>query len=169
MNLLKLLRVILPKLPVLCSPAQNVNHGKQSTELYRTSLLHFIDILSRLEPNPSKYSIESILGKGAYGEVYLSRCDNSSEQFAIKVMGTDFESRELPILIKLSQHPHSNIIYLHSYFYHRETGALQLVLEYLPTTLFHCLKSFDKQEIKLYSYQLFRALAHLHGLGICHR
>ena len=46
----------------------------------------------------------------------------------------------------------------------------------MPETLHKELKTFSKEKqqmplllIKLYSYQLIRALAYIHALGICHR
>lgn len=53
---------------------------------------------------------------------------------------------------------------------------LNLVLEYVPETLYSVAKQYTKSKtpfpmtsIKLYMYQLSRALAHIHGMGICHR
>lgn len=53
---------------------------------------------------------------------------------------------------------------------------LNLVLEYLPETVYRGSRSFTKLKqtmpplaIKLYIYQLFRSLAYIHSLGICHR
>lgn len=53
---------------------------------------------------------------------------------------------------------------------------LNLVLEYLPETIYSVAKMFTRCKetmplvsIKIYMYQLARALAHIHGLGICHR
>jgi glycogen synthase kinase 3 beta len=53
---------------------------------------------------------------------------------------------------------------------------LNLVLEYIPETVYSVAKMFNKAKesmpilsIKIYMYQLMRALAHIHGMGICHR
>ena len=53
---------------------------------------------------------------------------------------------------------------------------LNLVLEYVPETLHSVAKEYSKAKtpfpilsIKLYMYQLARALAHIHAMGICHR
>ena len=50
------------------------------------------------------------------------------------------------------------------------------MLEYIPKTLHSVAKQYSKAKtpfpmssIKLYMYQLSRALAHIHGMGICHR
>lgn len=53
---------------------------------------------------------------------------------------------------------------------------LNLVLEFVPETIYSVAKMFARAKesmpllsIKLYMYQLARALAHIHGIGICHR
>jgi len=53
---------------------------------------------------------------------------------------------------------------------------LNLVLEYMPETLYSISEKFALMDgampliqVKVYMYQLSRALAHIHGLGICHR
>lgn len=53
---------------------------------------------------------------------------------------------------------------------------LNLVLEYIPETVYRVARHYSKQKqtipisyIKLYMYQLFRSLAYIHSLGICHR
>jgi len=53
---------------------------------------------------------------------------------------------------------------------------LNLVLEYVPETVYSISRFHQKSKIalpliyvKLYLYQLSRALAHIHSLGICHR
>lgn len=53
---------------------------------------------------------------------------------------------------------------------------LNLVLEYIPETLYRASRHYSKAkqampvlQIKLYIYQLFRSLAYIHTLGICHR
>lgn len=50
------------------------------------------------------------------------------------------------------------------------------VLEYIPETVYSVARQYQKAkqavpllQVKLYVYQLARALAHIHGLGICHR
>jgi len=53
---------------------------------------------------------------------------------------------------------------------------LNLVLEFVPETVYRASRYFNKMkttmpilEIKLYIYQLFRSLAYIHSQGICHR
>ena len=49
-------------------------------------------------------------------------------------------------------------------------------MDFIPETLYRVLKYYTKMKqafpnilIKLYSYQMFRSLAYIHGVGICHR
>lgn len=53
---------------------------------------------------------------------------------------------------------------------------LNLVLEFVPETVYSVARTYHKNKqtlpvilVKLYLYQLARALAHIHALGICHR
>ena len=53
---------------------------------------------------------------------------------------------------------------------------LNLVLEYVPETVYSISRQHQKTKmalpllyVKLYLYQLSRALSHIHALGICHR
>ena len=50
------------------------------------------------------------------------------------------------------------------------------VLEYVPDTVYRINKHYTKNEqrmplilVKLYVYQMLRALAHIHTMGVCHR
>jgi glycogen synthase kinase 3 beta len=53
---------------------------------------------------------------------------------------------------------------------------LNLVLEYVPDTVYRINKHYTKADqrmplvlVRLYVYQMLRALAHCHALGVCHR
>ena len=53
---------------------------------------------------------------------------------------------------------------------------MNLVLEFVPETVYRASRYFNKMkttmpilEIKIYTYQLFRSLAYIHSMGICHR
>ncbi|KPI92535.1 Protein kinase shaggy [Papilio xuthus] len=59
---------------------------------------------------------------------------------------------------------------------YKDEVYLNLVLEYIPETVYKVARHYSKDEqtipisfIKLYMYQLFRSLAYIHSLGICHR
>lgn len=87
-----------------------------------------------------------------------------------------FKNRELQIM-KMVDHP--NIVRLkHNFFTHTEKDEtyLHLVLEYVPDTVYRISKHYAKNNqrmpnlfVKLYTYQMCRALAHIHRGGVCHR
>ncbi|KAJ8984096.1 hypothetical protein NQ317_012753, partial [Molorchus minor] len=107
-----------------------------------------------------------------------------------------FQNRELQIMRKLE---HCNIVKLKYFFYssgdkqaevpcnmsifmatstslQKDEVYLNLVLEYIPETVYKVARHYSKSKqtipisfIKLYMYQLFRSLAYIHSLGICHR
>lgn len=61
-------------------------------------------------------------------------------------------------------------------FLQKDEVYLNLVLEYVPETVYRASRYFSKMkttmpilEVKLYIYQLFRSLAYIHSQGICHR
>ncbi|XP_008468428.1 glycogen synthase kinase-3 beta-like [Diaphorina citri] len=75
---------------------------------------------------------------------------------------------------------HSNIVKLKYFFYSsgdkKDEVFLNLVLEFMPETVYKVAKHYSKSKqnfpcfyTKLYIYQLFRSLAYIHVLGICHR
>lgn len=61
-------------------------------------------------------------------------------------------------------------------FIQKDEVYLNLVQEFVPETVYRASRFFNKMkttmpilEVKLYTYQLFRALAYIHSQGICHR
>ncbi|KAJ9071336.1 glycogen synthase kinase 3 [Entomophthora muscae] len=75
---------------------------------------------------------------------------------------------------------HPNVTELKFYFYtsgvQKDDIYLNLVLEYVPETLYRLSRSFTRSDqhipplhIKLFIYQLLRSLAYIHMAGICHR
>uniref|UniRef100_A0A183TZ43 Glycogen synthase kinase-3 n=1 Tax=Toxocara canis TaxID=6265 RepID=A0A183TZ43_TOXCA len=120
-----------------------------------------------------------VIGNGSFGVVYLAKLTDSNELVAIKKVLQDkrFKNRELQIMRKLE---HQNIVKLKYFFYSsgekKDDLFLNLILEYIPETVYRVARHYSKQRqiiptlyIKLYMYQLFRALAYIHSLGVCHR
>lgn len=125
------------------------------------------------------YTDTKVIGNGSFGVVYQARLMDTNEQVAIKRVLQDkrFKNRELQIMKRLD---HCNIVKLKYYFYtsgdKKEEVYLNLVLEYIPETVYRVARHYNRQKltipipfIKLYMYQLFRSLAYIHSLGICHR
>uniref|UniRef100_A0A915Q044 Glycogen synthase kinase-3 n=1 Tax=Setaria digitata TaxID=48799 RepID=A0A915Q044_9BILA len=126
-----------------------------------------------------QYSDTKVIGNGSFGVVYLAKLADTNELVAIKKVLQDkrFKNRELQIMRKLE---HQNIVKLKYFFYSsgekKDDLFLNLILEYIPETVYRVARHYSKQRqiipalyIKLYMYQLFRALAYIHSLGVCHR
>ncbi|GMI23389.1 hypothetical protein TrCOL_g2467 [Triparma columacea] len=128
------------------------------------------------------YSAERIIGNGSFGVVFQATVVETGDIVAIKKVLQDkrFKNRELQIMRQLVKNPHSNIVALKHCFYSQgekpEELYLNLVLEFVPETVYSISRHHQKSKIqlpviyvKLYMYQLCRALAHIHSMGICHR
>ena len=122
------------------------------------------------------------IGKGTFATVYKCLIENTEETVALKEVLIDraHKNRELEILRELN---HPNIVQLkHSFVREDRQGKKEfscLMMELFPETVYSLLKrcfthgndrwALDGHQIKLYTFQLFRALAYLHSLGIAHR
>jgi len=127
----------------------------------------------------NKYTALKILGKGTFGIVYEVKNEETNELLAIKKVYQDnkYKNRELQIIKELN---HPNIIKLKSYFFtkgeNEDETYLSCIMEYFPETLSNIIRTYAKQYkqmediyVKLYSFQMIKSLAYLHGKGICHR
>ncbi|KAJ0176099.1 hypothetical protein K1T71_008273 [Dendrolimus kikuchii] len=130
-------------------------------------------------PQEVSYTDMKLIGNGSFGVVYQAKLCDTGELIAIKKVLQDkrFKNRELQIMRRLE---HCNIVKLKYFFYssgeRKDEVYLNLVLEYIPETVYKVARHYSKDEqtipisfIKLYMYQLFRSLAYIHSLGICHR
>uniref|UniRef100_A0A8D2GHL8 Glycogen synthase kinase 3 alpha n=1 Tax=Urocitellus parryii TaxID=9999 RepID=A0A8D2GHL8_UROPR len=97
------------------------------------------------------YTDIKVIGNGSFGVVYQARLADTRELVAIKKVLQDkrFKKDEL---------------------------YLNLVLEYVPETVYRVARHFTKAKltipiiyVKVYMYQLFRSLAYIHSQGVCHR
>lgn len=126
------------------------------------------------------YSDLRTIGNGSFGVVFQASLQHpTQEQIAIKKVLQDkrFKNRELQIMRRLD---HCNVVKL-KYFFHtygdRSSEVyLNLVLEYIPETLYKIARQHSRNRqpfpillIKLYMYQLFRSLNYIHSMDICHR
>ncbi|EDV25686.1 Glycogen synthase kinase-3 beta [Trichoplax sp. H2] len=126
------------------------------------------------------YTDTKVIGNGSFGVVYSAKLlGNETEIVAIKKVLQDkrFKNRELQIMRRLD---HINIVKLFYFFYSagdkKDEIFLNLVLEFVPETVYRVARHFTKQKqsmpiffVKLHLYQLFRSLAYIHSHGICHR
>ncbi|KAG7022722.1 Shaggy-related protein kinase epsilon [Cucurbita argyrosperma subsp. argyrosperma] len=145
------------------------------------------------------YMAERTVGQGSFGIVFqvmvqlqtvsfcnsdsfldeAAKCLETGETVAIKKVLQDkrYKNRELQTM-RLLDHP--NVVSLkHCFFSTTEKDELylNLVLEYVPETVYRVIKHYTKANqrmpliyVKLYAYQICRALAYIHGgIGVCHR
>lgn len=124
------------------------------------------------------YQAEKVIGNGSFGVVFLAKVAETGEVAAIKKVLQDkrFKNRELQIMKMLN---HRNVVTMKHCFYsnaENDEVYLNLVLEYVPDTVYRFTKRFSKQKegtpmiyVKLFTYQLCRSLNYIHMLGICHR
>ncbi|GHJ84291.1 hypothetical protein NliqN6_0693 [Naganishia liquefaciens] len=134
------------------------------------------------------YTNCKVVGNGSFGVVFAAKmlseklADGTSteeSEIAIKKVLQDkrFKNRELQIM-RLVSHP--NVVELKAFFYSngekKDEVYLNLVLEFVPETVYRASRHYAKLkqvmpmlQVKLYMYQLFRSLAYIHSVGICHR
>lgn len=125
------------------------------------------------------YMAERVVGTGSFGVVFQGKCLETGETVAIKKVLQDkrYKNRELQIM-RLLDHP--NVVSLKHCFYsstEKDEVFLNLVLEYVPETVYRIAKHYNRMNqrmpllfVKLYTYQICRALAYIHGaMGVCHR
>ncbi|KAJ6917958.1 hypothetical protein NC651_012230 [Populus alba x Populus x berolinensis] len=125
------------------------------------------------------YMAERVVGHGSFGVVFQAKCLETGETVAIKKVLQDkrYKNRELQTM-RLLDHP--NVVSLkHCFFSTTEKDELylNLVLEYVPETVHRVIKHYSKLNqkmpliyVKLYTYQIFRALSYIHrAIGVCHR
>lgn len=129
------------------------------------------------------YTNCKVIGNGSFGIVFQAKVINApkgEEDIAIKKVLQDkrFKNRELQIM-RLVSHP--NVVDLKAFFYSngeskKDEVYLNLVLEYVPDTVYRASRHYVRLkqpmpmlQIKLYMYQVFRSLAYIHSVGICHR
>ena len=127
--------------------------------------------------NLEDFEIISVLGKGAFGKVYLTVLKDTGEKFAIKAIRKDvlietdqIEATKLErdILLKC-KHPFlvgMDYVFqtdMRLYFVMPFIRGGELYKHFLTN------KRFPEQVVKFYAYQIALALGHLHSEGIIHR
>ena len=128
------------------------------------------------------YTLTTNLGKGAFGEVYLTSKQGTQEKFATKKIDKKFArnpkakkyiDNEINILQKIS---HENIVKYYdvietSQYYYLVTeycngGGLSDCLEY-HINQYH--KAFSEEVVQYLMRQIVSAIRYLHGMHILHR
>ncbi|KAB0407316.1 hypothetical protein E2I00_011001 [Balaenoptera physalus] len=109
------------------------------------------------------YTDIKVIGSGSFGVVYQARLADTRELVAIKKVLQDkrFKNRELQIMRKLD---HCNIVRLRYFFYSsgekKDELYLNLVLEYVPETVYRVARHFTKAKL---------TIPIIYVKGVCHR
>lgn len=120
------------------------------------------------------------IGGGAFGKVYKTVVKHTNKVIAVKVVLQDrrYKNRELS-LMQLLYHP--NIVHLYGFYYTKSSKEsddyyLNCIMDYVPQTLSNLIshnrknhQQFHPLLLKLYSFQMLKAVGYLHALNICHR
>jgi len=151
--------------------------GKEEKDL-KSKEIASVDKLV-LKANGFTFVADKVVGNGSFGVVIKAIVQETKEMVAIKKVLQDnrYKNREVQIMQMLA---HPCIVELKTIFYTNgeKNGEvyLNLVLEYVPDTLYRVCRHYTKLKqtlpiiySKLYTYQLLRALGYIHSLGICHR
>ena len=125
------------------------------------------------------YKVDRVCGNGSFGIVFQAKVIQTGEVVAIKKVYQDrrYKNREYT-LTKTLNHP--NVIRLTHAFYttgeKKDEIYLNLVMNYVPDNLNRINRNYiQKKEqfpiflIKLYCFQIARALNYIHAKHICHR
>ncbi|MES1907129.1 MAG: Glycogen synthase kinase-3 beta [Cercozoa sp. M6MM] len=125
------------------------------------------------------YTAERVIGTGSFGVVYQATVSGTGESVAIKKVLQDrrYKNREHQIMRVVK---HRNIVEVKDAFYsrgeRRQDIYLNLVMEYIPETVSQTCRNHARARqlipmtlVKVYMYQMCRAMAYCHARGICHR
>lgn len=120
------------------------------------------------------YRLISKKGEGTFSEVLKAQHLVTGRLVAIKCMKEPFMNidqvnnlREIQALRRLNPHP--QIINLEEVLFDRQSGRLALVFELMEMNLYELIRSrkhfLRPHKVKLYMYQLLKAVAHMHKNG----
>jgi len=125
-----------------------------------------------------KYDILGVAAIGSFGTVYQATISGTNQIVAIKKILQDkrYKQRELQMMQTLS---HPNVVKYMNFFFSSETDGknfLNIVMEYQSSTIYQLIRSHATvsrcipfEVVKCCAYQMVRAIAYIHSLGICHR
>ncbi|XP_075477601.1 cyclin-dependent kinase F-4-like isoform X2 [Primulina tabacum] len=122
-----------------------------------------------------RYNFVEEVGSGSYGNVWKAVSKQSGEVVAIKKLKTKYRSWEQCMNLRevktLRAMNHSNIIKLKEVIL--EYGDLYFVFEYMDCNLLQVMnnsrKRFSEPEVRIWCFQVFEGLAHMHQRGYFHR
>jgi len=122
-----------------------------------------------------RYRTLNSVGRGSFGTVYLAEDSEDGGHVAVKCICQNAHHRiAMREAELLSTVKHPCVVSLLDSFEERGSDgklALHLVMEYLPQNLHQKIagKPLELGNVRCFSFQLLRALAHLDGMQVCHR
>lgn len=135
-------------------------------------------INKRFELGKSFLPLEK-LGKGSYGSVYKVKNEETSQEYAIKIIKMKNPSEGVPVtalreIVFLKSFNHPNILKLHQVGLGK--NHIELCLDYCQYDLYKFMKTYQNDPIvftvnliKEFTYQLLCGMAFLHSRKILHR
>lgn len=128
----------------------------------------------------ARYSLERLVGRGAYGAVYIATDSADGSRVAIKhvvkAIKSDTDARRTYREMLVQSHfEHPNILALQHVLTPKHRGdftSIYLVMEVMETDLhrvIHSRQDLTSDHISYFTYQLLCGLRHLHAAGVLHR
>jgi len=153
------------------------DYRRTSTEEWRLNMKTASNVSADRKTKTLKYIVTRTIGKGAFGVVYLAMEEKTEKIFAIKETFQDahYKNREAQIVRDLD---HPNVVKVHHVFFSQKSRGtyLHLVMDHVPSNLFDVIQKHKRSDtkiptntIRLYMYQICRALGYIHKQKICHR
>jgi len=127
----------------------------------------------------SDFRLSKIIGKGAFGKIWLAEYLKTGKLYALKIIKKDFAPKDIDVSTSLSlilDHP--NLMKVYGYFFERlipshsfsSKSHIILVLEYIiGTNLYTKIRRGDIINLDLYIPQILDGLEYLHNNKIIHR
>lgn len=172
----------------LTKNSQDKKHTRMKTEACDEKPTKIADIYKKLSnisvvkerdaKNPEKnYKVEEVVGKGTFGVVYRATDKTTQQCVAIKKVLQDkrYKNRELQIM-RLLHHP--NVLEIRDHYYTQQGSQeyLNVVVDFFEENLYDLnRKRVRKGEgippllVKVYTYQMLKAINYLAALSVAHR
>ncbi|KAF7703977.1 hypothetical protein HF521_021049 [Silurus meridionalis] len=124
------------------------------------------------------YRVIKKIGEGTFSQVTKVQSLKDGKHYACKTMKQPIPSleqahnlREVQAMKRLSLHP--NILQLHEVIFDQDTRTLSLICELMEMNIYELIRGrqypLPENKVKIYMYQLCKALDHMHSNGIFHR
>jgi len=162
--------------PILADTSLNAAQDS-AVAVEATRQTEAFDQLPEIPLNLSDYQMESVLGGGGQGDVFLATQRSLGRQVAVKILrkssanDTQSERRFLREARTLAQTSHPQIVTIHG-IGRTPDGELFLVMEYIPgNDLARQIaeKKFPVRDAIEITLQIARAVEHAHARGVIHR